>query len=147
MMTLGPFSVAQDGTLSPRAPGIRPLLRYAWRGRACAAEVTAAGLRLTALAGRIPSTSERHADRGAVVAAVSAVRERLPAGVTLHLMPDHRLLLRREAAAAREPQLGAMALLTEMVGFALAVDPCLDRLEQAGAGAIAPPRSGEGRGR
>lgn len=138
MMTLGPFSVAKDGTLSPRAPGVRPVVRYVWRGRACAAEVTRDGLLLTALAGRIPSTVERHADRAAVVGALSRLRQELPQGLNLHLMPDHRLLLRRQGQ--RPPPgapLAALALVTEMVCFALSLDPYLDRLEEAGARAVA----------
>jgi len=137
MMTLGPFNVANDGTLSPRAPGIRPVVRYTWRGRACAAELTQAGLRMTALAGRIPSTVELHADRRAVVSALTRLRDELPPGLSLHLLPDHRLLLRRHGQW-RSPgtPLAALALVTEMVGFALALDPYLDQLEEAGAGAV-----------
>jgi hypothetical protein len=140
MMTLGPFLVAQDGTLSPRAPGLRPLMRFAWRGRLCAAEVTDGGLRLTALVGRIPSTIERHADRGAVVRAVGGLRDNLPRGLSFHLLPDHRLLLRRQGVP-RPPgaPLAATVLVSELVRFVLALDPCLDQLEAAGAMAAPMP--------
>ncbi len=140
MLTLGPFSVAKDGTLSPRAPGVRPVVRYAWRGRAFAAEVMEDDLLLTALAGRIPSTVERHADRAAVVRALTRLRDELPPGLSLHLMPDHRLLLRRRRHRAPPgAPLAALSLVTELVSFALALDPYLDQLEDAGARAVAQP--------
>jgi hypothetical protein len=145
MLTLGPFLVARDGTLCPRAPGIRPQLRFAWRARPCAAELTPDGLRLTALVGRIPSTIERGADRGAVVRAVAGLRESLPRGLSFHLAPDHRLLLRRQGMGQPPgAPLAASLLVAEMVRFALALDPCLDRMEAAGATLAAMPGLGRG---
>lgn len=158
MLTLGPFLVAKDGTLCPRANGIRPVLRFAWRGRGCVAEVTPQGLRLTALVGRIPSTIERRGNRIAVMQAVSAMRGGPSRGLSVHLLPDHRLLLRRQACAASDgappdsappdsapPEaspLVATSLVTEMVRFVFALDPFLDQLDAAGAPAPMTMRSG-----
>ena len=134
MLNLGPFLVSADGALSPRAPGLRPVVRYAWRGRACAAEVTAQGLRLLAFAGRIPSTAGRGGtDRRAVVQALDAMRRGLAAGLRLHLLADHRVVLRAEEVQEEQP-VGARALVGGMVRFALAMDPLLDQLEAMGAG-------------
>jgi hypothetical protein len=129
MITLGPFAVGRDGTLSPHSPGLRPALRFAWRGRACEALVMEGTLRLRAMAGRIPSTAERNADRAGTLRAVAALPADLPAGWQLRLTADHRLALETEA-----PQRGtAVGMLGEMVRFAMAMDPYLDRLEAAGA--------------
>ncbi|WP_421993241.1 hypothetical protein [Roseococcus sp.] len=129
MITLGPFAVQRDGTLSPRSPGLRPALRFAWRGRACEALMMEGTLRLRAMAGRIPSTAERNADRAGTLRAVAALPPDLPEGWRLHLTADHRLALEMRAP----PQGTAVAVLGEMVRFAMAMDPYLDRLEAAGA--------------
>lgn len=129
MITLGPFAVGRDGTLSPRSPGLRPALRFAWRGRPCEALVGDGALRLRAMAGRIPSTAEPNADRAGTLRAVAELPPDLPAGWQLRLTADHRLALEVEAPARRT----AVALLGEMVRFAMAIDPYLDRLEAAGA--------------
>jgi hypothetical protein len=129
MITLGPFTVGRDGTLSPRLPGLRPALRFAWRGRACEALVVEGALRLRAMAGRIPSTAERNADRAGTLRAVAALPPDLPEGWQLRLTADHRLALEAQAPAGGT----AVAMLGEMVRFAMAMDPYLDRLEAAGA--------------
>lgn len=133
MLTLGPFHVSPDGALAPRAPGLRPVVRYAWRGRPCAAEVTGNGLRLVTVAGRLPSTARRGVDRRAVATAVGAMRGNLPEGLRLHLLPDHRVVLRAEDRRDAQP-VGASALVGGMVRFALSLDEVLDRLEAVGAG-------------
>ena len=140
MLTLGPFQVSPDGTLAPRAPGLRPMVRYAWRGRACAAEVTEVGLRLVALAGRIPSTARRGVDRRAVASAVGAMRGNLPPGLRLHLLADHRVVLRAEDVVAERP-VRAHALVAGMVRFALSLDGLLDELDALGAGLDQPVRA------
>lgn len=140
MLNLGPFQVSSDGALAPRAPGLRPVVRYAWRGRACAAEVTDVGLRLVALAGRIPSTARSGVDRRAVVAAVGAMRGNLPTGLRLHLLADHRVVLRAEDVVAERP-VRAHALVAGMVRFALAMDGLLDQLDALGAGLDQPIRA------
>jgi hypothetical protein len=129
-LTLGPFAVAQDGTLSPRAPDLRPALSFAWRGRRCEAEWDHAGaLRLRAFAGRIPSTADRGSSRRQAFAAAATLPPELPEGWKLRLTPDHRLTVEAEAPLRAT----AVELLGEMVRFALALDPWLDRLEAAGA--------------
>ena len=129
MMTLGPFAVAPDGTLSPRAPGLSPAIRFAWRGRICEALMQEGGLRLRAIAGRIPSTAERGADRHFTARAVAGLPAEMPEGWLLRLTADHRLAVETSTASHTT----AVALLGEMVRFAMALDPYLDRLEGVGA--------------
>jgi hypothetical protein len=129
MMTLGPFAVAPDGTLSPRAPGLSPAIRFAWRGRACEALMQEEGLRLRAIAGRIPSTAEPGADRHFTARAVADMPAGMPHGWRVRLTADHRVAFEVQAP----PRSTAVGVLGEMVRFALALDPYLDRLEGVGA--------------
>ncbi len=129
MTRIGPFLVAPDGRLQPHEPALRPVVRYGWRGHPCAAELTDQELRLVSVVGRVPSTADRGRDRGAVVRALVGLRGRMPAGVELRVLPDHRVVLRRQA---RRPD-GAIQLVAEMTRFALAMDPALDELAAVGA--------------
>lgn len=127
MLMLGPFAVDDGGRISPRAGMAPPAMRFAWRGRACEARLEDGRLWLSALAGRIPSTAEPGADRGWTVRKLEGIpREEL----ALRVLPDHRLQLEREAP----PGATAAAMIAEMVRFAMALDPYLERLESAGAG-------------
>lgn len=126
----GPFLVAHDGQLTPVG---RPALRFAWRGRGCEAVVSAGQITLAAQAGAVPYTIERSAQRPAAFAALEALPAELPEGWRLRLLPDHRVRL--EHAVELEGTTTATALVSAMVGFALALDPYLDRLESAGMAA------------
>ena len=132
LISLGSFAVHRDGTLIPQEPGRRPALRFAWRGRRCEAAVSEAGVALTAIAGRIPSTAEPAADRTSAFATVAHLPGSLPPGWRLRLLPDHRIRL--EATADCAPAPTAITVVSAMVRFALALDPYLDRLESASAG-------------
>ena len=48
----------------------------------------------------------------------------------MKLLPDHRVQLQSEATLTTPPT--ATSLIAAMVRFALALDPYLDRLEEAG---------------
>ena len=120
-LILGPFAVARDGALQPRQPAEPPALRFCWRGRRCEAAVAADGVRLAAIAGRIPSTAEAGADRASAFEMVAALPRSLPPGWRLQLLPDHRIRL--EAAADTAPAPTATSLIAAMVRFALAMDP------------------------
>ncbi len=128
----GPFTVAPDGTLQADRP---PALRFAWRDRTVEARLEGGRVRLSAPAGALPFTAERPAERAGAIAAVRRLPGELPGGWRLLVAPDHRLRL--EAAMAIRGAPTAVALVGAMVGFALALDPYLDRLESAGVGAVA----------
>lgn len=129
---LGSFAVSPDGVLRPRPAHGAPAVRFAWRGRACRAEIGAEGLSLAADAARIPSTAEPRADRPRAFAALAGLAARLPPGWRARLTPDHRIRL--EARAPLPGTANATALVTALVQFALALDPHLDTLEAEGAG-------------
>ena len=125
LLTLGPFAVTRDGALRPREAGPPPAFRFRWRGRPCEAAVEADGLRLVAIAGRIPSTAERGADRGTAFRTIAALPGLLPPGWRLRLLPDHRIQVELETVVAST----ATSMIAAMVHFVLALDPCLDRLD------------------
>jgi len=129
-LTLGPFAVDPDGILRPLQPGAPPALHFAWRGRACDAELDGTSLRLASAAARIPSSAEPGADRSRAFAELAGLPALLPQGWTVKLLPDHRVQLQSEATLATPPT--ATSLITAMVRFALALDPYLDRLKEAG---------------
>lgn len=126
----GPFLIADDGSLTLLR---QPALRFAWRGRGCEATVETGRVSLTVQAGAVPYTVEQPAARPGAFAALGTLRGDLPAGWRIRLRPDHRISLETEVALPAGPT--ATALLSVMVGFALALDPYLDRLESAGVGA------------
>ncbi len=123
----GPFLVARDGALGF---GRAPRLRFDWRGRACAAELTGARMRLLARLGHVPFTAERRAARPCALGAIAAMSAALPEGWRLRLTPAWRLDL--EQLRALPAPVTATALAAALVAFALALDPYLDRLESAG---------------
>lgn len=131
MLMLGPFAVDDGGRITARAGAAPPAMRFAWRGHPCEARLEPGGLRLSALAGRIPSTAEPGADRPWTLRALREVPRELPADLRLRVTADHRLRLEREEARPGET---ASALLAQMVRFALALDPYLERLDSVGAG-------------
>jgi hypothetical protein len=127
----GPFLVEPDGALNAiRAPA----LRFAWRGRPCEARLAEGRLHISAGAGAPPYTAERPAQRAGALAAIGALPAELPEGWRLRLLPDHHLRVEQERRLTAP--VTAIALVAALVGFALALDPHLDRLEAAG---IAPP--------
>lgn len=125
----GPFLVEPDGVLHIHAPQ-PPTLRFAWRGRGCEARLSDGMLRLSAGAGAVPYTAERGTARPAALAMIGELPGNLPEGWRLRVLPDHRLRLEAEHRLAAPTT--ATALVGAMVGFALALDPYLDRLESAG---------------
>lgn len=126
----GPFLVEPDGALRPTRP---PALRFAWRGRACTARIDEGMMCLSAQAGAVPYTAERRAARAGALAAIGRLPGELPPGWRLRLLPDHRLQV--ETARPVPERINAVALVGELVGFALALDPYLDWLESAGVAA------------
>lgn len=128
-LQIGGFMVDRRGRLRPHRPQGRPALRFRWRGHDCTAVLGPKGLELSARAGEIPSTATAVERRGAVIRALDALPSELPPDWTLALSPSHALWL----DASREIEAPtATRLIAEMVRFALALDPYLDRLSAAG---------------
>lgn len=137
-LTLGPFAVARDGLLQPLDPTAPPALHFAWRGRPCAARVTGSAVELASCAARIPSSAEPGADREHAFATLAALPPQLPVGWKVKLLPDHQIRL--EAATTLQSPPTATSLIAALVRFALALDPYLDQLEDAGV--RYPPAAG-----
>ncbi len=131
-LPLGPFSVSSlDGALALRpVPPVRAQLRFAWRGRRCAADLQPDGLHLAAIAARIPSTADPRGDRARAFAALRDLTGDLPRGWRMALTPDHRIRL--EAPSLDEHPSSPVRLVATLVRFVLELDPWLDRLEAAG---------------
>jgi len=127
----GPFLVEPDGALQLERS---PALRFAWRGRPCAARIAAGRLRISVGAGHIPYTAERPAARSQALATIAALPAELPAGWTLRLTPGHALALEQDRALPAP--VTATGLVSALVGFALALDAYLERLASAG---VEPP--------
>jgi hypothetical protein len=130
LLRLNGIAVMQDGALAPDPPG-RPALRFAWRGRACTAELAPEGLLLSAWAARVPSSALAAERRSAVLSALPGIAQRLPEGWRLRLTPDHRILVQAASPGAYPTPMAA--LLSHLVRFALALDPLCDALDAAGA--------------
>lgn len=126
----GPFLVGNDGSLTPVRDAA---MRFAWRGRGCSATLSEGQISLAAQAGAVPYTVEFPRARPAAFAALGAMTGDLPQGWRLRLMPDHRVRLEVEFDLRGDTT--AIALVSAMVSFALALDPYLDRLESAGLSA------------
>ena len=124
----GPFLVEPGGALVPRRV---PALRFSWRGRPCEARLADGKVNLAAAVGAVPYTAERGADRPAVFTAINALGGELPVGWRLRVLPNHSL--RVETQAGLPAPITATGLVAALVGFVLALDPYLDRLELAGA--------------
>ncbi len=90
-----------------------------------------AALQIAAMAGRVPFTAEAPERRAPAFQALTHLPGALPRGWRLRLLPDHRVRL--EAAAVLEEPSTA-GLVAALVRFALALDPYLDRLAEAGLG-------------
>ena len=131
MIDFGPFAVSSAGALSVRA-GAAPQLRFAWKGRDCAAWLEGTRLRLNAMVGRIPSTAEADADRGRTFAELARVPGAMPSGWRLRLTADHRLCVEAEGMA----ETSAAGLVGAMVRFALTLDRYLETLDAAGVGRL-----------
>lgn len=126
----GPFLVEEDGALRF---GRAPQLRFAWRGRDCRVRLDGGRMRLSVGAGHVPFTAERPAVRGRALAAIAALPAELPPGWRLRLTPGHALDLEQERPLPAP--VTATSLTAALVGFALDLDPYLDRLESAGVAA------------
>ncbi|CAH0309730.1 hypothetical protein [Roseomonas sp. CECT 9278] len=133
-ISLGPFAVMSNGAIAPRQPHPAPCLRFAWRGRACRAELGAEGVRLAVDAARIPSTADPGADRRRAFSALAQLPASLPPGWQARLLPDHRI--RVEAQSLLCAPANPIALVSAMVRFVLDLDPWLDRLEADGMAAM-----------
>ncbi len=137
---LGPFKVDVDGGLMP--PIDRSAhFRVNWRGCAVSAGIRATrdesaeeivSLELSAIIGRVPSSaSGGPPQRENALALLRGMAGAVPAGLTVGLSADHRLVL--QSARRLEVPVTARRLVAEVTDFVLEVAPYLDLAGESGA--------------
>jgi len=132
---LGPFSVDGEGRIAPRVGAEMPNVLFRWRGRAVQARMvghdTDGSLFIATSLGRVPSSADPAcaALRPLSLAILRGLPEALPARWQVRLLPDHRARL--EAEIAMPWPVTAVALITELTRFLLALAPYLDVLDEA----------------
>ncbi len=132
---LGPFAVDPEGRIAPRDPDAMPAFFFRWRGRVIRARLRQAGaeqghLLLRSVLGRVPSTAAMPDIRGQSFAALRWLPRAVPPTWSLHLLPDHRVLL--DVGGDIALPITASGLLRELTGFVLELSPYLDLLEELG---------------
>ncbi len=139
-LTLGPFQVDRDGRLSPMSAETFPTFNVTWMGRQVWATMIGAGggLRLSVVAGRVPSTAGAMEDRRrGVLGAVGRLPALLPDDWTARLQADHRVVLASEVTIAMPPTV--TELVTALTLFLLSLTPYLELLDGTG---LASTRTG-----
>jgi hypothetical protein len=129
-MRIGPFLIAENGTLQLREPAGEPVFSFMWRKTCFTVRVSEGAISLRAPAGRIPSTSDGPGRREKALAALRALPSCLPGNVRLHLLPDHRVQLDMQAALGWPTS--ASGLMAPIVGMLLQLAPVLDVMSEAG---------------
>ena len=146
---LGPFIVDADGRLTPTTPQQFPAFHIAWHGLVVHARLASTGpqggaLALRTVLGRVPSTGRPEAaeilPRQTAFATLRALPPTLPPGLTVELLPDHRVLTQAQTQLSLPTS--AENLLTELTLFLLRLAPYLDLLAE-GVG-IEPAGDGTG---
>jgi hypothetical protein len=150
---LGPFTVGDDGLLSPSGPESFPSLRVYWRGRTVQARLTSPPatlpgegmLEMQARLGRVPSTADAEPTRSLgqrekIFADLHDLAALLPKSWHVRLGADHTINLERPDQITLPTS--AVQLVTEVTLFLLSLDPYLDLLDTAGIGSGAAGRPG-----
>jgi hypothetical protein len=140
---LGPFTVDEEGLLSPRGPDSFPSFRVHWQGRTVQARLTSppatlpgeGKLELQARLGRVPSTADADpaqslVRREKIFTELHDLASELPGEWHLRLAPDHSIRLDRPNPLAMPTS--AVQLVTEVTLFLLALGPYLEVLDAAG---------------
>ena len=134
---LGPFSVDVEGRIAPRTGAEMPNVLFQWRGRRMHARMVGhdadGSLCITTTLGRVPSSADPAcaALRPLSLAILRGLPDALPARWRIRLLADHRARL--EAEIAMPWPVTAVALVTELSRFLLALAPYLDLLDEASA--------------
>lgn len=136
---LGPFVVDCEGRLQPGDPAQFPTFGVTYGGcqvQARLAAEDAGSVVLRSVLGRVPSTAEGDgALRAQALAVLRPLEALLPAGWQIDLLADHRVGLR--AVYPLEMPTTAIALVSVVTGFLLALGPYLDVLVESGVGRAA----------
>jgi hypothetical protein len=135
--TLGPFEVDSEGRLSPIEHQASPAFLFRWRDRVVRShlaltDATTGRLSMQTVVGRIPSTAVTPDEtlRPRSFALLHWLSNGVPKDWQMRLSPDHRVSLTTEVPV--ELPITAVALVTRITCFALALAPYLDLLDEAG---------------
>jgi hypothetical protein len=141
-LTLGPFTVDEQGRLTPRDNAAFPAFNFLWRGRSVRAFMPPSDprdgrLKLQTILGRVPSTAggDLTGQRLQSFASLRTVRRGLPEEWEIHLRPNHSAML--EAVTQIALPITAIGLVTEMTRFLLILAPYLDLLDEGGVAGVA----------
>jgi hypothetical protein len=128
-LPIGPFLIEADGRLSLRVPLTSPGFSFTWRETNFTVKLDDAGqMKLRAIGGRIPSTSDGRGRREQALAILRALPSCLPAAVRLSLLPDHRIQVETDFLHGWPTT--AASLITPLVGMLMRVAPVLDLLRE-----------------
>ena len=138
--TLGPFSVDQEGRLSPVRQDVFPGFSIRWRGRIVHARLVQSDARdghlfIQSSLGRIPSTASDPETRAACFTMLRTLLSALPEDWSVRLLPDHQPQL--EVATMVILPITVTNLVTELTSFLLFLSPYLDLMDQAGVVGLA----------
>ena len=135
--TLGPFEVDSEGRLSPIEHQASPAFLFRWRDRVVRSHLaltnaTTGRLSMQTVVGRIPSTAVTPDEtlRPRSFALLHWLSHGVPTDWQMSLSPDHRVSLKTEMPV--ELPITAVALVTRITCFALALAPYLDLLDEVG---------------
>jgi hypothetical protein len=134
---LGPFSVDDQGRLTPYEPASAPAFLFRWQGRVVRARLGRADadtgrLTLQATLARVCSSASAPdaAVRPRSFALLRWLERVVPKEWDVALSPDHRVLLTMEAPIGLP--VTASALITELTRFALDLAPYLALMDEVG---------------
>lgn len=132
--SLGPFSIDDQGRITPRTGEEMPHFLFQWRDRKVSARLVHGNgdgrLLLSAWLGRVPSSADPMAGerRLASFSTLRGLLEVLPGEWRVRLLPDHQVCLDAEMALSWPAS--AVALMAELTQFLLALAPYLDLLDE-----------------
>jgi hypothetical protein len=134
---LGPFSVDDQGRLTPYEPASAPAFLFHWRDRVVRARLGRAdadtgSLTLEAALARVCSSASAPDQevRPRSFALLHWLERVVPQGWDVALSPDHRVLLATEVPIGLP--ITAAALITELTRFALDLAPYLELMDEIG---------------
>ena len=139
---LGPFSVDENGRLSPAREGVSPGFSVRWRGRIVHAQLKQnpdldGRLHLKSSLGRIPSTASDPAARATCLTTLKGLLGALPRNWSARLLPDHQQQLAVESTVMLP--ITVTNLVAELTLFLLTLSPYLDLMDRAGVTLVAAP--------
>jgi hypothetical protein len=131
-LPLGPFLVEDGGRLTFRDNTTTPAFSFQWRGRRFAVRLQGEHLHFAVTVGRVPSTMGAGPRRSGALALLAALRQTVPQGWAMRLLPDHRIQLETDQDLVWPATVAA--LLTPIIALLLCAAPVIDVMDENGLG-------------